>query len=103
MKLLKESPLLCIDEFGFVNHSQDEALITFETLDYRIQELLPTILVTNNTTEELKEIIDPRLLDRIKQALYEISGIWPLFETEKYEFTVFGKSIQVGTLLQGRS
>ena len=69
-EILKESPLLCIDEFGFVNHSQDEALITFETLDYRIQELLPTILVTNNTTEELKEIIDPRLLDRIKQALY---------------------------------
>ncbi len=70
-EILKESPLLCIDEFGFVNHSQDEALITFEILDYRIQELLPTILVTNNTTEELKKIIDPRLLDRIKQALFE--------------------------------
>ena len=89
--------------FGFVNHSQDEALITFEILDYRIQELLPTILVTNNTTEELKKIIDPRLLDRIKQALFENSAIWFPFETEKYEFTVFGKSFQVEPLVQGRS
>ena len=69
-KILQDSSLLCVDDFGWVKHSQDEALTTFEILDYRIQKLLPTILVTNNTTEELKEIIDPRLLDRIKQALY---------------------------------
>ena len=69
-EILQDSSLLCVDDFGWVKHSQDEALTTFEILDYRIQKLLPTILVTNNTTEELKEIIDPRLLDRIKQALY---------------------------------
>ena len=69
-EILQDSSLLCVDDFGWVKHSQDEALTTFEILDYRIQELLPTILVTNNTTEELKDIIDPRLLDRIKQALY---------------------------------
>ena len=69
-EILQDSSLLCVDDFGWVKHSQDEALTTFEILDYRIQKLLPTILVTNNTTEQLKEIIDPRLLDRIKQALY---------------------------------
>ena len=69
-EILQDSSLLCVDDFGWVKHSQDEALTTFEILDYRIQKLLPTILVTNNTTEELKKIIDPRLLDRIKQALY---------------------------------
>ena len=69
-EILQDSSLLCVDDFGWVKHSQDEALTTFEILDYRIQKLLPTILVTNNTTKELKEIIDPRLLDRIKQALY---------------------------------
>ncbi len=67
---LQDSPLLCIDEFGFVNHSQDEVITTFTILDYRFQKLLPTILLTNYTTEQLEEIIDPRLLDRIEQALY---------------------------------
>ena len=70
-EILQDSSLLCVDDFGWVKHSQDEALTTFEILDYRIQKLLPTILVTNYTTEELKEIIDPRLLDRIEQALSE--------------------------------
>ena len=70
-EILQGSSLLCVDDFGWVKHSQDEALTTFEILDYRIQKLLPTILVTNYTTEELKEIIDPRLLDRIEQALSE--------------------------------
>lgn len=67
---LRHSSLLCIDEFGFVHHSHDVALITFNILDYRFQELLPTILLTNHTTDELKEIIDSRLMDRIEQALY---------------------------------
>ena len=70
-EILQGSSLLCVDDFGWVKHSQDEALTTFEILDYRIQKLLPTILVTNYTTEELKDIIDPRLLDRIEQALSE--------------------------------
>ncbi len=69
-EILQRSPLLCIDEFGFVNHSQDESSTTYSILDYRVQELLPTILLANYTTEKLKEIIDPRLLDRIDQALY---------------------------------
>ena len=69
-EILKDYSLLCIDEFGFVNQSQDEAIITFDILNYRIQELLPTILLTNYPTEQLEKIIGPRLLDRIKQALY---------------------------------
>ncbi len=69
-EILKDSSLLCIDEFGSVNHSQDEVLTTFEILDYRIQELLPTILLANYTTEQLEKIIDPRLLDHINEASY---------------------------------
>ena len=70
-EILQDSSLLCVDDFGWVKHSRDEALITFEFLDYRIQKLLPTILLTNYTKKQLEEIIDPRLLDRIEQALSE--------------------------------
>ena len=40
-EILKDSPFLCIDEFGFVNHSQDEAIITFNFIDYSISETYP--------------------------------------------------------------
>ena len=102
-ELLKESSLLCIDEFGFVNHSQDEALITFEILDYRIQELLPTILVTNNTTEELKDKIDPRLLDRIKQALSVSLEFGSPSKRKSMNPQYLEKASQRGTLVQGWS
>ena len=102
-EILKESSLLCIDDFGFVNHSQDEALITFEILDYRIQEFLPTILVTNYTTEQLKEIIDPRLLDRIKQALSVSLEFGFPSNRESNNPQYLEKASQRGTLVQGRA
>ena len=54
-KILQDSSLLCVDDFGWVKHSQDEALTTFEILDYRIQKLLPTILVTIIRPKNLKK------------------------------------------------
>ena len=69
-EFLQGFPLLCVDEFGDGKGNEDERLKTFEIFDYRFRESLSTILLTNFTTEQLKDIIDPRLLDRIEEALY---------------------------------
>ena len=102
-EILKESSLLCIDDLCFDNYSQNEALITFEILDYRIQELLPTILVTNNTTEELKDKIDPRLLDRFKQALSVSLEFGFPSKRESKNPQYLEKASQRGTLVQRRA
>ncbi|HBQ5642590.1 TPA: ATP-binding protein [Klebsiella variicola] len=57
--------LLIIDEVGVQFGSASELAILQETVNARYENVLPTILISNLTFEQLKESIGERIVDRV--------------------------------------
>jgi len=60
--------LLVIDEVGATFGSNSEKTIVFDIIDRRYREMLPTILVTNEDADGIKECLGDRAFDRIVQT-----------------------------------
>ncbi|HBM9260226.1 TPA: ATP-binding protein [Citrobacter freundii] len=60
--------LLIIDEVGVQFGSDAEKLIMFEIINTRYERMKPTILISNQTREELAEFIGERALDRMSDG-----------------------------------
>lgn len=73
----KTAKLLVIDDLGAARITEwvDERL--FEIIDYRYTEELPVIFTTNVTPAELKEKMDKRTIDRLKEMCNFISVTAP--------------------------
>ena len=56
--------LLIIDEVGVQFGSPTEMIILQEIINARYESVLPTILISNLTFEQLKESIGERIVDR---------------------------------------
>ena len=72
--------LLVIDEIGVQYGSDSEKLIIFEIINNRYEEMLPTILISNETREKLVEILGERVIDRMKDG----GGCELVFNWESY-------------------
>lgn len=59
--------LLIIDELGIQKGSEDEKNTLFEILNNRYESRLPTVILTNKTLQEVKEILGDRVIDRLKE------------------------------------
>lgn len=59
--------LLVIDEVGIQFDSETEKRFMFEVIDGRYQNVLPTVLISNMTLFEVKEIIGERVIDRLRE------------------------------------
>lgn len=60
--------LLIIDEVGVQFGSEAEKLIMFEIINTRYERMKPTILISNQTKEELAEFIGERVIDRMSDG-----------------------------------
>ena len=78
--LYENLPLLVIDEVGVQFGSDTEKLIFYEVINRRYNNLLPTVLISNLTSEELKGFIGERAFDRFK----EDGGAILAFDWESY-------------------
>lgn len=64
----KKAPLLIIDDLGTEKASEWQQEKIYIILNYRYNELLPTIITTNLTGPELKDHISPRVVERMIEA-----------------------------------
>lgn len=60
--------LLIIDEIGVQFGSDAEKLIMFEIINTRYERMKPTILISNQTKEELAAFIGERVIDRMNDG-----------------------------------
>jgi DNA replication protein DnaC len=60
--------LLIIDEVGVQFGSEAEKLIMFEIINTRYERMRPTILISNQTKEELAAFIGERVIDRMSDG-----------------------------------
>jgi DNA replication protein DnaC len=67
--------LLVIDEVGLSAGGKDEFPMIHEILDYRFCEQKPTILNGNIELPELKEMLGPRLSNRMQQGAFAVHTI----------------------------
>lgn len=76
MERVKSVPLLILDDFGAEKGSDWVSERLFEIIDHRYSEVLPTVLTTNATPEELKKQVGDRTFDRIKEmcAMIGVTG-----------------------------
>jgi DNA replication protein DnaC len=59
--------LLIIDEFGHQRGTDNERMIMFEIINARYENVLPTVIITNLSTDELKEYACSRTIDRLRE------------------------------------
>jgi len=64
-----ERKLLIIDEIGRQKFSEFETNILFEIIDRRWNNVLPTTLITNLSTQEFAEIFGTAILDRLRPVV----------------------------------
>lgn len=60
--------LLIIDEIGVQFGSEAEKLIMFEIINTRYERMRPTILISNQSKEELSAFIGERVIDRMNDG-----------------------------------
>lgn len=60
--------LLIIDEVGVQFGSEAEKLIMFEIINTRYEKMKPTILISNQTKDELSAFIGERVIDRMNDG-----------------------------------
>jgi DNA replication protein DnaC len=76
LKTYAELPLLVIDEVGVQRGTEDEKNTMFDILDRRYRDMKPTILLANQTKEQLAEILGERVFDRLRETARIVSFQW---------------------------
>ncbi len=71
---------LVIDEVGVQFGTETEKFIFYEIINRRYENMLPTVLISNLTADELKDFIGERAFDRFK----EDGGAILAFDWESY-------------------
>ncbi|MBE6453577.1 MAG: ATP-binding protein [Alphaproteobacteria bacterium] len=76
MDIYCKTPLLIIDEVGVQYGSDSERTELYEIFNTRYNDMLPTIVISNNTIEELQKILGQRIYDRLSGGalIFELNG-----------------------------
>lgn len=75
--------LLVVDELGVQIGSEHEKLLLFEVLNARYQELLPTILISNLSADDLEEFLGHRVMDRYRECGVVLAFDWASYRGSK--------------------
>ncbi len=79
MEDLGRVPLLILDEVHERGETAWEDRTLVRLIDYRYGAKLPTILLANQTPEELAESLGPSICDRLREAGTVIEATWSSF------------------------
>ncbi len=73
---LSKVPLLIIDEIGVQYGTDSERTELYDIFNNRYNDMLPTIVISNNTLPELQRILGQRIYDRLSggAAIFELTG-----------------------------
>lgn len=78
-----EVGLLVVDELGVQIGSEHEKLLLFEVLNARYQELMPTILISNLSADDLEEFLGHRVMDRYRECGVVLAFDWDSYRGSK--------------------
>lgn len=72
----KRRPLLIIDEIGIQYGSESERLELYEIFNARYNEMLPSIIISNCTLEQITNLMGQRITDRLAGGakIFELKG-----------------------------
>ena len=71
--------LLVIDEVGVKLSSDYDRATLFEIIDIRYQQILPTVMISNLSVDEIEKQIDERMVDRLSE-----NGTLMVFDWESH-------------------
>jgi DNA replication protein DnaC len=74
---LGTQPLLVLDEIGVSRDSEWQREQLFAIVDARYKLERPTVVISNLTAAELKEVVGPRLYDRLREGAKVVPMNWP--------------------------
>ncbi len=74
---IKEIPLLIIDEVGIQYGTESERLELFDIFNYRYNQMLPTMVISNCNKEQMSKILGQRITDRLfgGAKIFELQGV----------------------------
>ena len=78
-----EPDLLVLDELGVQHRTMAEVTWLGEILDDRYGEQKPTVIVTNEPTASLEELLGARGADRLREHGQTLRFTWPSFRSRK--------------------
>lgn len=82
LSMLESVPLLVIDEIGVQYDTDGEKTLIFEVLDRRYRQLMPTILLTNQSKSGLKDFLGERAFDRLTETAKWVVFDWPSYRAQ---------------------
>lgn len=82
LNIIAGVPLLVLDEIGVQYGTDGEQTIMFDVLDRRYRDMKPTILLTNQAKQGLKEFIGERSFDRLTETSKWVSFDWPSYRPQ---------------------
>jgi DNA replication protein DnaC len=77
LRMLAAIDLLILDEVGVQYGTDAEQITLFDIIDKRYRDLMPTILLTNLGTADMKAFLGERSFDRLREG-----GVWLKFDWE---------------------
>ncbi|HIH5821206.1 TPA: ATP-binding protein [Proteus mirabilis] len=84
IRIYTKPDLLIIDEVGVQFGTEAEKLILFEIINTRYEKMKPTILISNQTREELGAFIGERVIDRMNDGGgCTLAFTWDSYRTRK--------------------
>lgn len=66
--LYSEMDLLVIDEVGVQNATEFELTVMFEVVNSRYEEMMPTLVISNRSIEDLPRYLGDRVVDRLREG-----------------------------------
>lgn len=82
LAVLRDTPLLVLDEIGVQYGTEGEQTILFDVLDLRYREMMPTVLLTNQNRAGLKEFLGERSFDRLIETAKWVPFDWPSYRAQ---------------------
>lgn len=82
LDLLAGVPLLVVDEVGVQYGTDGEQTVLFEVLDQRYQDMMPTILITNQDKDGFKGFVGERVFDRLTETSRWVAFDWESYRTQ---------------------
>lgn len=78
----REAEMLVLDEFGLSAGGKDEEPMLYQVLADRHDKRRPTIITSNKSKSQIRELLGPRLLDRIREDVTEVQMNWQSYRTK---------------------